>query len=363
MYTVTINLQISFEEENQAYNKELIQLIYEELKQSAQLIPNKYNKTSPHSVSGSNISLPDFFGFANHEANELELNHRYNTSHNHRTAIKRLQEYTESPILPFNRITAQFISNFENFLKSRECSLNTISCYMRSLRAIYNKAVDQQLVVQQFPFNNVFTGTEITRKRAVSCMLIRRLSELDCTSNPAMQLTKDIFLFSFYTRGISFIDIAYMQYSHIENGYLKYQRSKTHQHLSVRLEKPAYKIINRYRGISQADYLFPILTSTEAEQCYKEYRYQLGLYNKRLNRLGTLLGLKYSLSSYVSRHTWATLARECGIPMPVISEGLGHTSERTTRIYIKPLDKQQIDKANHKLLYKTLFSARDTEKK
>ena len=116
MYTVTINLQISFEEENQACNKELIQLIYEELKQSAQLIPNKYNKTSPHSVSGSNISLPDFFGFANHEANELELNHRYNTSRNHRTAIKRLQEYTESPILPFNRITAQFISNFERNL-------------------------------------------------------------------------------------------------------------------------------------------------------------------------------------------------------------------------------------------------------
>lgn len=355
MFTVTIYLQISFDKENQVHSKELAQLVNEELKQSVQSIQNKYNQIKiPPNSSVEENSQTNFFDFADHEANELELNRRYNTSRNYRTAIKRLREYTESTVLPFNHITVQFIDNFESFLKKRACSLNTISCYMRSLRAIYNKAVNQQLVIQQLPFNNVFTGTETTRKRAVSCMLIRKLTQLDCTSNPAMQLTKDIFLFSFYTRGISFIDIAYMQYSHIKNGYLKYQRSKTHQSLSVRLEIPAYKIIKRYRGTSRAGYLFPILTSTEAEQCYKEYRYQLGLYNKRLNRIGMLLGLKCNLSSYVSRHTWATLAREYGIPLSIISEGLGHTSERTTRIYIKHLDKQQIDKANHKLLCKTL---------
>lgn len=303
MFTVTINLQISFDKENQVHSKELAQLVNEELKQSVQSIQNKYNQIKiPPNSSVEENSQTNFFDFADHEANELELNRRYNTSRNYRTAIKRLREYTESTVLPFNHITVQFIDNFESFLKKRACSLNTISCYMRSLRAIYNKAVNQQLVIQQLPFNNVFTGTETTRKRAVSCMLIRKLTQLDCTSNPAMQLTKDIFLFSFYTRGISFIDIAYMQYSHIKNGYLKYQRSKTHQSLSVRLEIPAYKIIKRYWGTSRAGYLFPILTSTEAEQCYKEYRYQLGLYNKRLNRIGMLLGLKCNLSSYVAKH-------------------------------------------------------------
>lgn len=353
MYTMNINLELSFDEDTQACNLESLQQLRRELEQSIQLMQKKYQLFT--SSSGKEKPSNDFFSFAYHEAKKLENSQRYSTSRNYRTATESLRKYTSASILPFKAITPELISDFERFLKQQKCSLNTISCYMRTLRAIYNKAVNQKLTRQQFPFAQAFTGSEVTRKKAISQLLIRRLMMLDCSSNPAMQLTKDIFLFSFYTRGIPFVDIAYMQYSNIENGYLKYYRSKTHQLLSVRLEVPASKIINRYRHCSSGQYLFPLLTGSNPEQCHKEYRYQLGLYNKRLIRLSAMLGTKYNLSSYVPRHTWATLAHEYGIPLPVISEGLGHTSERTTRIYVKPFDKQRIDEANHKMLSKTLL--------
>lgn len=219
-----------------------------------------------------------------------------------------------------------------------------------------------ELTPQQSPFIRAFTGYENTRKRGIPKLLIRKLISLDCSKRPTLQLAKDLFLFSIYVRGISFVDIAFLKKSHIYGNYLTYYRRKTHQQITVKLEPPSLEILNRYADTSQAGYLFPILRDTSPADNYREYRYQLGVYNKRLNQLSKLLGDQYHLSSYVSRHTWASLAKEQGISVSIISESLGHTSEKTTRIYMKALEKQKLDQANQKLINRMLVTRKSLNK-
>lgn len=354
MYSIHIHFEVSVGAGSE-HDAETLQKIQQELAHTVEKLQEQY---ATDSNSGHTYPPPkseqDFFWFARSEIHNLMKASRFNTARNYHTAVGKLQKYVSSSYLPFSIITSLFIENFEKHLRHQGCNLNTISCYMRTLRAIYNKAVAMNFITQQHPFAHAFTGYENTRKRGIPKMLVRKLICLDCSKRPSLQLAKDLFLFSIYVRGISFVDIIFLKKTHIYGEYLTYYRRKTHQQITVKLEPPTLEILSRYEGISRSGYLFPILTSTSPAECYKEYRYQLGMYNKRLNRLSKLLDYPYHLSSYVPRHTWASLAREQGIPVSIISESLGHTSEKTTRIYMKALEKQKLDQANQKLINRVL---------
>jgi integrase len=151
-----------------------------------------------------------------------------------------------------------------------------------------------------------------------------------------------MFMLSFYTRGMAFVDIANLKKSSVCNGYLIYTRHKTGQRLFVKIEPCIRQIIDRYA--TDGDYLLPILTKTT------NYTNALRTQNSRLQRISKLLGLETPISTYIARHSWASLAKREGVSLQIISESMGHNNETTTRIYLASLDQSVIDNTNALLL-------------
>lgn len=186
-------------------------------------------------------------------------------------------------------------------------------------------------------------------KRAISLKDIRRIKELDLTGKPHWELARDMFLFSFYTRGMSFIDMAYLKKSDLKNGILSYRRHKTGQQLHIRWESCMEETVAKYAAGCSDDYLLPIL-KLPSKKLRSQYKSTLFRINKYLKEIAKLCGIAAPLTMYVSRHSWASIAKSKNIPISVISEGMGHDSEETTRIYLASLDGSVIDKANSLIL-------------
>ena len=270
---------------------------------------------------------------------------RLGTALNYEKTMKNFAEFLGGVNLPFSAMTEQLIADYNAFLVQRGMVRNSISFYMRIMRAVYNKAVRQKLVEQSHPFTEVYTGIDRTRKRAVSESVISQLYKLKLAEGTPLALARDIFIFSYCTRGMAFVDIAYLKKENIQNGVICYARRKTGQLLSVRIEPSIQRIIDRYSS-ALSPYVFPILTSTDTKLAYEEYQVAINNHNRLLRRLSKMLPIGCKLTSYTSRHSWATAARNHNVPISVISAGMGHTSELTTQIYLTMLENSVIDDAN-----------------
>ena len=283
--------------------------------------------------------------FMQNQIRLLRNANRLGTALNYEKTMKNFAEFLGGVNLPFSAMTEQLIADYNAFLVQRGMVRNSISFYMRIMRAVYNKAVRQKLVEQSHPFTEVYTGIDRTRKRAVSESIISQLYKLKLAEGTPLALARDIFIFSYCTRGMAFVDIAYLKKSNLQNGMICYARRKTGQLLSVRIEPSIQRIIDRYVG-NDSLYVFPILTSLDAAEAYEQYQVALNTHNRLLGRLSEILGCGCKLTSYTSRHSWATAARNHNVPISVISQGMGHTSEQTTQIYLTMLENSVIDEAN-----------------
>lgn len=249
----------------------------------------------------------------------------------------------------FDEIDADMMMEYEAYLKGQGLIPNTISFYMRNLRAIYNRAVRKNLTINRSPFQRVYTGIDKTVKRAIPLSIIRRIKKLDLSSDAGMERSRDLFFFSLYTRGMSFVDMAHLKMSDLQHGILTYRRQKTGQQLFIKWEKLMQDIVNRCRG-AVSPYMLPIITLPG----YKERRQYLNaiqVLNRHLKIIGKMVGCPIPLTSYVARHGWASIAKSQHIPIATISEAMGHDSEKTTRIYLTSLDTSVIDKANSKVIH------------
>lgn len=246
-------------------------------------------------------------------------------------------------------IDSYTILAYEAYLKQKGVSPNTSSFYMRNLRAIYNRAVEKEISPQKHPFKHAYTGVEKTVKRAVTIQAIRRIKALDLSANAKLSFARDMFLFSFYTRGMSFIDMAYLKKKDLNNGILSYRRHKTGQQLFIRWEKCMKEITDKYNNPS-SPYMLSIINPTKELNERKQYIYESHNINRCLKTIGARIGLIKPLTMYVARHAWASIARSKNIPISVISEGMGHDSETTTRIYLASIDNMAVDKANSLIL-------------
>ena len=274
---------------------------------------------------------------------------RLGTATNYRRAAAALAGFLNGRDLYFDELTLCFVEGYKDYLLHKGLTRNSVSFHMRILRAVYNKAVRRGYTEQTFPFREVYTGIDRTRKRAVSEHVISRLMRLELDDRPCLSLARDLFLFSFYTRGMAFVDMAYLLKSDIQDGAIHYARHKTGQQLTIRVEPCMQTIIERHAA-EGTPFVFPLLDRKDPVACFRRYKTELRLYNARLAKISELMGLKHHLSSYASRHSWATLARDRNIPMSVISAGMGHSSERTTQIYLTTLENSLIDNANRRIL-------------
>ena len=274
---------------------------------------------------------------------------QHRTCETYETTLNSFRRFRDGTDIPLSEIDSGLLEDYQQHLMRLELSPNTISFYHKHLRAVYNRAVDEGLVADSRPFRRVSTSVEKTVKRAVPLNVIRRLKSMKLAPGSSDALARDIFLFSFYTRGMSFIDIAYLRKKDLCDGILRYRRQKTGQLLMMRWEPCMQGILDKHASVPSSPYLFSLIKDPSGDVRH-QYQNALFLVNRHIKSLGRRLGLDQPLTLYCARHSWASIARENGIPVSVISEGMGHGSEKTTQIYLASLKTEVIDKANRKIL-------------
>lgn len=250
--------------------------------------------------------------------------------------------------IPLDSITTETMESYEAWLRQRKVVPNTISFYTRILRAVYNRAVSRNIIENRQPFRNVYTGIDRTVKRALPIAKIRKIKSLDLSSTPYLDYARDMFILSFCLRGMSFIDMAFLRKTDLRNGYITYRRRKTGQKLTIAWTPLMQQILTKYPENPTA-YLLPIIRTQGTNEIYT-YRNAAYNINRNLKIIAAAVGISIPLTLYVARHSWASAAQSKGIPISVISEGMGHESETTTRIYLASLDTTVIDRANALIL-------------
>lgn len=257
-------------------------------------------------------------------------------------------QFRENKDVLLSEIDSDLMMMYEAWLHAKGITKNSSSFYMRILRAVYNRAVEKELTENRTPFRHVYTGIDKTAKRAISLKSIKKIKNLDLSLQPALGFARDMFLFSSYTRGMSFIDMAHLKKKDLQNGVLSYRRRKTGQQLFIRWEKCMQEIFDKYNTNYSSPYLLPILKYPYDNR--NQYKNVLFHTNKNLKEVAKLAGISIPLTLYVARHSWASIAKSKNIPISVISEGMGHDSEMTTQIYLASLDNSVVDKANTQIL-------------
>ena len=282
----------------------------------------------------------------------LQMGGNFGTAHVYRSSLNAIITYCGGEDFTFNEITPEWLKGFEIHLRKRKCSWNTVSTYMRILRAVYNRAVDNN-EAEYIPrlFRYVYTGTRAEHQRALETGNVEKIFAgliLLSGVNPAMQRARHFFILMFLMRGMPFVDLAYLRKSDLHGNVITYRRRKTGRPLSVTLTNEAMRIVRMYMNQDvHSPYLFSFLRSPEGTmEAYREYQLALRSFNRQLLILGELLGIPDRLSSYTARHTWATTAYYCEVHPGIISQAMGHSSITVTETYLKPFQNKKIDEAN-----------------
>lgn len=279
---------------------------------------------------------------------KLKHNGKTRTSETYKSTLNSFKKYRKNEDIMLDCITSEIMEGYEAWHKNRGVAPNTISFYTRILRAVYNRAVEDDIIENRTPFRHVYTGVDKTVKRALPLAVIKKIKSLDLSLMPALDYARDMFLMSFYLRGMSFIDMAFLKKSDLKNGYVTYRRRKTGHQLIIEWTKEMQMILDKYPE-NKSDYLLPVIRNPGVnERCtYRNTGYNI---NHNLKRIATMVGVTIPLTLYVARHSWASAAKAKGIPLSVISEGMGHDSETTTQIYLASLDTSVVDRANSLIL-------------
>ena len=282
----------------------------------------------------------------------LQMGGNFGTAHVYRSSLNAIITYCGGEDFTFNEITPEWLKGFEIHLRKRKCSWNTVSTYMRILRAVYNRAVDNN-EAKYIPrlFRYVYTGTRAEHQRALETGDVEKIFAgliLLSGVNPAMQRARHFFILMFLMRGMPFVDLAYLRKSDLHGNVITYRRRKTGRPLSVTLTNEAMRIVRMYMNQDvHSPYLFSFLRSPEGTmEAYREYQLALRSFNRQLLILGEFLGIPNRLSSYTARHTWATTAYYCEVHPGIISQAMGHSSITVTETYLKPFQNKKIDEAN-----------------
>lgn len=293
------------------------------------------------------------------EIERLESLGKINSATKHKYALQVLDGYKPTT-MALEAIDLDYLKGLELYLRQRRNKDNSIATRFAIFKAIYNKAVKEgKVAVKQNPFSIYQVGSlwAKTRKRAIDKDDIQRLIDLEITEGHTTEyrrLAKDLFLFSYFTAGMNFGDIARLRYKDILRGRVNYSRHKTQKLLSFQLVPMALQILEKYGTAGHGeDYIFPILNRhehTSPQQIFNRLHKVLRKVNRELKVLGEMIGLGMPLTTYVARHTYATVLKRSGVSVALISESLGHSDLSTTQIYLDSFENSQIDAAMQHLL-------------
>ncbi|MFN8284538.1 MAG: site-specific integrase [Chitinophagales bacterium] len=277
----------------------------------------------------------------------------------YRDTKRNLSYFLESRKIQFSEIDVQFLNKFEEHLKNKGKGGNTIFIYMRTFRALINKAIKENVCSEKYYAFKSFSLAKYTKiktaKRAIPKTDIDKIINLDLSENEKLIDAKNIFLFSYYCRGINFIDIALLKWSNIYQNQLSYVREKTKERFNLKLLLPAIEIVEYYKEYTfknKDSYVFPILNENHntPQSIYNRRQKMNGKINKDLKDIAKKAEIEAELTTYVARHSFATNLKKLGISTNVISQSLGHDSEKTTQIYLESFENSILDEASALLL-------------
>lgn len=345
-----------FNNHRQAYLTKIQEGIYSTINRIEYVILQLDKKQKPYSADdvvrsyNASSSQNDFIAYAREYTAGLKASGKPVAEH-HACALRSFIRYHGEEVIPFADFDSNLMIGYENWMKNKGLCRNTTSCYMRNLHSIYNHAVEDGLAEHgQNPFQHVYTGIDETQKRALSLDCIKKIIDIDLSAKPRLAIARDLFVFSFLTRGMSFVDICYLTARNIKDGTIAYRRRKCGQLITIKVEKPIKGILTRYSDSCKEGYLLPILSTTDAEKSKRQYKSASQRIDNALKKLGEMLKLPIKLTMYVARHSWATAAQSKNIPLATISRCMGHKSEDMTAVYLASIDTSDMDKANEVIM-------------
>lgn len=322
-------------------SKELLNIVGHHL-EICITVKNEDSKTAP-------TAYGDMVEFMRGIITEKETAGQFRTAEAYRATLNCWLRFIDpEKAMPWKMVTSRSMTLFADYLKKRGATKNTQSFYFRILRAVCNRAQEEGVAVLPGNlFDNVYTGKARTRKRALPIEDIRKIAAAE-PKNRKEQLARDMFIFSFITRGMAPIDMALLRKGNIVDGRLAYRRHKTGRAITMEWITEMREIADRYVR-DGSDYLFPLVSSDGAEG-WKQFKRGSQVINYHLRKLGKRLNMPMHLTLYVARHSWATVAKGAGIPTALISDAMGHSSERMTQVYLGSIDVGRIDIENRKIV-------------
>lgn len=304
-------------------------------------------------------SSKTFFGLSEEIINNMIKAGRIGSAETSRTAINAVKRFSKGKDFHFETINYQWLKDFETYHDSRSNKAVSLSVYLRSIRSIYNTAIRQDIISESYyPFgrNKYTIPTGPVRKRAISKEDIIKIEKLELEKDSYLWHAKNYFLFSFYTMGMNWMDIAHLKMKNIVNGRIEYIRSKTKRKtakaFSIKINSKIQGILNYYTiGKDKEQYIFPIIRRTETPTTiHNDIKNRLKRYNQNLERIRKITGIEQKISSYVSRHSWATIAKKSGVNISIISDALGHHDPYITQTYLDSFGSEEIDEINQKII-------------
>lgn len=325
---------------------EILNLNIDELKE---LITKKLFGDNPKSMMGSTF----FFKYTKEQIDRLRIANRIGTADSYKQTLTSFQKFLNHKDIPLSKINLKFILDYEAYCKGNGMKVNSIGVYLRTLRAIINRAINYGILNRNnYPFSSYSIKSEKTAKRAISKEEIQKIVNLELEPDTRLWHLLNYFIFMFHLRGMNFIDLAYLKFENLKEGRVEYRRIKTGKLYSIKLTEKAQQILDHYiegREYIESDYIFPILPTdlrNDVEKERSKFKDQRRNFNKNLKKIGSLCGIEVNLTTYVTRHTWASLAKFAGIAPAIIGESLGHSDLKTTEIYLANFENDKLDDAN-----------------
>lgn len=297
-------------------------------------------------------SFESFFEYSKDIVNELKKAERYGNANTYYAVIKVLEKFTGGNDIKFNEVNYGFLKRFESWHFSRGNSVNGLSAYMRTIKAILNKAIKADVIPREaYPFTHYRIKTTPTEKRALDIKSIKSIMLLKLKKTDSLFHYRNYFLASYMLYGISFMDLAFLRVENIIDNRVKFQRKKTAKPYDISITPQLMKILSIYlKDKSRSDFILPIVKRDTFELQYKDVLWARKRYNKGLKEIAKKCNIEQRLTSYVSRHSFATQAMLQDVPLQAISAMLGHNRLSTTQIYLKSLPSEILDDYNKKLV-------------
>ncbi|MFN8250272.1 MAG: site-specific integrase [Ferruginibacter sp.] len=300
-------------------------------------------------TSGKSLS---FYQYAQKLVNELITAKRIGTARSYKGLISVLKTFTGQKDLFFNQVTYSFLNRFEADHRSRGNGANGLAVYMRTIRAIFNKAIKEGVAEKElYPFADYKIKTVPTEKRAIEWEFIQAIIKLKLKPEHPCFDTRNYFVASYMMYGMNFADMAFLEKSHIVDNRVVYRRKKTSKLYDIKMTEGLEKILSFYiHATPESKFVFPILKRDSAVDQEKDIQWARKRYNKKLKTVAELCGIQKNLTSYVSRHSFATQAMLLEVPVKAISTMLGHSSLKTTETYLQSLPSNILDDYNERVI-------------